>query len=99
MKKITIEMPPVSQCEISRCGYNVNNHCHAKAITIGDNANPGCDTFFETKKHTKETKRVAGVGACKVNECKHNNDFECTANNIAVGLAKQKINCLTYTAQ
>lgn len=97
MKKTTIEMPPVSQCDVSRCGYNVNNNCHAKAITIGDNSNPGCDTFFEASKHNKEIKRIAGVGACKVNTCKFNNDFECTAENIIVGLSKQKINCLTFS--
>ena len=96
MKKETLEMPLVSQCDVSQCGYNVDKHCHAKAITVGDNINPGCDTFFNTSQHNKEMKRIAGVGACKVSNCKHNNDFECTAENIIVGFAKQKINCLTF---
>ncbi|MDD4976943.1 MAG: DUF1540 domain-containing protein [Bacteriovorax sp.] len=96
MEKITIEMPLVSQCDVSSCGYNVNDTCHAKAITVGDHFNPGCDTFFEGSKHNKETKRIAGVGACKVGTCKYNNDFECTAENIIVGFSKHEINCLTY---
>ncbi|MBC7540361.1 MAG: DUF1540 domain-containing protein [Bacteriovorax sp.] len=97
MEKVTIEMPLVSSCDVSRCGFNVNHTCHAKAITVGDNFNPGCDTFFETNEHNKENKRIAGVGACKVNTCKHNIDFECTAESIVVGFSKQKINCLTFT--
>ena len=96
MKKITLEMPLVSRCDVSKCGYNIDDHCHAKAITVGDNANPGCDTFFNASKHNKETKRIAGVRACKVSNCKHNNDFECTAETIIVGFVKQKINCLTF---
>jgi hypothetical protein len=97
MEKVTIEMPLVSSCDVSHCGFNVNHTCHAKAITVGDNLNPGCDTFFETNEHNKEKKRIAGVGACKVNTCKNNIDFECTAENILVGFSKQKINCLTFS--
>ena|SRR3990167_2812242 len=99
MKKVTIEMPLVSRCDVSRCGYNVNSSCHAKAITVGDYTNPGCDTFLDGSEHSKETKRIAGVGACKVVNCKYNEDFECTAENIIVGFAKKKINCLTYATR
>jgi hypothetical protein len=99
MEKLTIEMPLVSRCDVDQCGYNVSHFCHAKAITIGDNKNPGCDTFFDTNNHNKETKRNAGVGACKVSACKYNNDFECTASNIKVGFSHQKINCLTFITQ
>lgn len=99
MKKLTIEMPLVSQCDVNNCGFNVNHTCHAKAITIGDLENPGCDTFFEASRHNKETKRIAGVGACKVSACKYNNDFECNADAIAVGFSKHKINCLTFDGQ
>ncbi len=96
MNKITIEMPIVSKCEVDHCGYNLNQICHAKAITIGDNSNPGCDTFFLTEGHSKETKRHAGVGACKVNLCQYNKDFECNASTINVGFTQNKINCLTF---
>jgi hypothetical protein len=96
MGNVTIEIPMVSECAIKHCGYNVNNSCHAKAITIGDGINPGCDTFFDSGKHSRETKRRAGVGACKVTACKCNEDFECTAESITVGLNKEEINCLTF---
>ena len=97
MEKIVIEMPLVSQCDAKECGYNIGNNCHAKAITIGDYVNPGCDTYFNEKIHNKETKRVAGVGACKVDACKFNSDFECVADNIAIGMIKKNVTCLTFT--
>lgn len=96
MNKITIEMPLVRQCTATQCGYNVNEACHAKAITIGDTITPGCDTYFEATTHSKEKSRVAGVGACKVSKCKYNKDFECCAENIEVGINSHEINCLTY---
>ena len=99
MGKVIIEIPIVSKCDIKKCGYNVNNNCHAKAITVGDEMNPGCDTFFENKSHSRETKRIAGVGACKVSSCRHNNDYECTAEGVSVGFSDGKINCLTYKAK
>lgn len=96
MDKVINEMPPVSRCDVDRCTYNVNQACHAKAITIGDFNNPGCDTYFENNQHNKETKRMAGVGACKVDECQYNKDFECMAAKIVVGFKTAKINCLTF---
>ena len=94
--KMTIDMPIVSHCTVSQCTYNVNNNCHAKAITIGDAARPGCDTFFAASAHNRETKRISGVGACKVSQCKHNNDYECSATNIDVGYSSDKILCLKF---
>jgi hypothetical protein len=91
------EMPEVQKCDALHCGYNVNSNCHAKAITVGDYLNPGCDTFLGTERHIKETKRIAGVGACKVSNCKFNDDYECSAPNISVGLKEGKVNCLTFT--
>lgn len=96
-KTNSLEMPEVKKCDVKNCGYNSNSSCHAKAITVGDYSNPGCDTFLGVEKHTKESKRVAGVGACKVSECKYNNDYECEANNIRVGMKEGKINCLTFS--
>ncbi len=96
MNKLTIEMPLVSRCDVSNCAYNVSKSCHAKAVTFGDFTNPGCDTFFDSVSHNKETRRVAGVGACKVSECRFNDDLECVANEIVVGFADKKVNCLTY---
>lgn len=97
MGNVSNEMPTVSKCDIRNCAYNVNSGCHAKAITVGDHMNPGCDTFFDREFHTLENKRIAGVGACKVTDCKYNEDLECSATNIAVGMKNKKINCLTFS--
>ena len=99
MRQVKIEMPIITKCEVIRCGYNVNSNCHAKAITIGDEVNPSCDTFFLNSIHSRETLRIAGVGACKINSCQYNDDFECTANSISVGEARGKINCLTFSVK
>lgn len=99
MDKITIEMPKVKKCSVEDCGYNNGCACHAKAITVGDYENPGCDTFLDSQNHAKETHRNAGVGACKVEICQYNDDFECSADKISVGFRDGKINCLTFKAK
>ncbi len=96
MEKFIIEMPLVKKCDAQNCGFNVIKNCHAKAITIGDNSNPGCDTFMDSTRHTHESKRLAGVGACKVIGCKFNRDYECTTENITVGLIDGEVKCRTY---
>ena len=96
--KMTIEMPQVNGCTVSECAYNLNDKCHARAITIGDGVHPGCDTaFLRSPAHTHDKKRIAGVGACKVVGCSFNNDLECTADSISVGLVNKQINCMTYS--
>lgn len=92
--KVTIDMPVVSGCAISQCSYNVNQACHARAITVGNGIHPGCDTFLDAGSHTREKQRQAGVGACKVASCSHNQDFECMAETINVGGG---VECLTFT--
>lgn len=99
MSVLNIDMPIVKKCEVKDCGYNSSSSCHAKAITIGDFTNPGCDTYLSVGEHSKETRRLAGVGACKVSSCKHNRDYECTAREISVGYAAEKINCLTFDSK
>ncbi len=96
--KMTIDMPTVAECTVMDCAYNMNSTCHAKAITIGDGVHPGCDTFFDGNAHTKRT-RIAGVGACKVSGCSHNEDFEYMADRITVGFMGSTINCMTYSAR
>lgn len=95
METMNIEMPKVKQCNVEECGFNTEQMCHAKAITVGDLDNPGCDTFMDSDSHT-ESLRIAGVGACKVQSCQFNRDFECSAETIAVGYKDQKVNCLTF---
>jgi hypothetical protein len=97
--KLTIDMPVVSECAATECAYNVGMSCHARAITIGDGVHPGCDTFLGAASHAHDTSRTAGVGACKVTGCRHNDDFECTASKITVGFMGQDVNCLTFRAR
>lgn len=97
MKKITIEMPEVLKCEVTECSYNTNESCHARAITVGDGAEPHCDTYFQYPLHSKNDSTIAGVGACKVVACHFNNDFECEADSIQVGYENHEAYCLTFT--
>lgn len=97
MEKITIEMPWVSQCEVTKCAYNTECKCHAKAITVGHGTIPGCDTFFEASRHTSLTELKAGVGACKVAGCRFNREYECHAESIQVGYVGEEVRCRTYS--
>lgn len=90
-------MPSVSHCSASQCAYNQNNGCRAKAITVGDGKEPGCDTYFTSPRHTQEKSRIAGVGACKVASCKFNVDFECTAAEISVAKFGTMVKCETHS--
>lgn len=96
MIQIAIEMPLVSACSVTECAYNTEQHCHARAITVGDSVHPGCDTFLDSAAHAKMTQRNAGVGACKATACQFNDDYECTADQISVGHASASVCCLTY---
>lgn len=97
MKRIPIEMPIVRECSVTECTYNTDTSCHAKAITVGSNVHPDCDTYFSTSAtHTRARERTAGVGACKMSDCSFNDDFECVAEEIRVGYRMERINCLTY---
>lgn len=96
MKKICIEMPIVAQCMVSECAYNANSSCQARAITIGDEYQPGCDTFMAGSHHARSAGQAAGIGACKTVGCKFNDDLECTAESIRVGIIKNEANCMTF---
>lgn len=89
------EMPSVAECGASECAYNVDGGCNARAITIGDGVHPGCDTFFVASRHSRSL-RKAGVGACKVVGCRHNDDFECQATAIRVDHQANAVACTTF---
>ncbi len=95
--KMTIDLPVVSGCSVNECAYNVKEKCHARAITIGNGVHPDCDTFLSASRHIRDNRRVAGVGACKVSACRHNDDFECITDQIMVGRHTGGINCLTFS--
>lgn len=96
MDTVTLEMPLVTECLASLCAYNKNQKCHARAITIGDTLHPGCDTFLKGSAHTKQTSQIAGIGACKMGNCKYNEDFECVAGSVRIGVEKRGANCRTF---
>ena len=96
MKKITLEMPVVTKCLANECVYNANSSCHARAITIGDSIHPGCDTFMAGSRHIKRVHQIAGIGACKTVGCKFNDDLECMAESVQVGVVKSEANCTTF---
>lgn len=97
MKRIPIEMSVVKGCEVSKCAYNSASGCHAKAITVGDEVGPDCDTYLSSSSHTKSVQRQAGVGACKMSDCRFNEDLECISPEIMVGLQKEAAKCMTYS--
>lgn len=97
MKTIAIEMPQVSECSVTECAYNVESGCRARAITVGDGVNPGCDTFFSASHHANDGRRTAGVGACKVSICQYNQDFECGADTIRVSIGSAEAKCMTFS--
>ena len=94
--KIEQELPEVRLCSIAECAYNRERQCCARAITIGDETDPNCDTFFSTVRHA-QSPSAAGVGACKIYACLHNDDYECQAPNIVVDRVLGKAHCITFS--
>lgn len=102
MQHLTVIMPVVQNCSVTRCAYNNENTCHAKAITVGDGQCPGCDTFLDMpdpSTHTAQPGCTAGVGACKVSSCQFNTDYACTADNITVAIPGKRALCATYASR
>lgn len=99
MKSITIMMPTIKACSVSDCGFNIKDECYAKAITIGNEQAPNCNTFFKSPDedaHIKTVKQSAGVSACKLSNCQFNTDYACTADEVLISQRYQKANCATY---
>lgn len=91
-----MKMSAVKDCAVSNCAYNEKKGCHALAITIGESADPMCDTYFKSDTHGGVKEKMAGVGACKVAECRFNERFECSAPDIHVGFKHNHPDCLTF---
>ena len=97
---MTMNMPKVTECTVEKCSYNAERQCHALAITVGDSGGePACDTYFPALQQGGVMEATAGVGACKTADCQYNQDFECAAENIAVGLQENQPDCLTYSSK
>ncbi|MFP5360818.1 MAG: DUF1540 domain-containing protein [Actinomycetes bacterium] len=92
---VSIGLPIVSSCSVATCGYN-HDGCHAGAISVGSHAQ--CATFVDSD-HKGGAGETAKVGACSLEECRHNVDLMCTADSIAVGGSTDVADCLTFAAR
>lgn len=93
---MAISMPKILSCSVTECAYNKNNECHTLAITVGDGSHPECDTFYRAKNKGGAPDQTGGVGACKVDICKFNNAFECSAPGINVAPHSGHADCKTF---
>jgi len=91
-----MDMPKVKMCDATKCAFNQGNNCHALAVTIGDAQSAACDTFMVNKSKGGEIQEIAGVGACKMEDCEHNEGLYCTAKTIEVKQSSDGPVCATY---
>jgi hypothetical protein len=92
-----MEMPPVTNCQVTDCCFNMDKQCHALAIQVGDAAaHPICDTFTGQANQCGDQSAIAGVGACKASSCEYNENLECMAQGITVGYQQGEPDCLTF---
>lgn len=94
--KLFVLMPDVRECVVSSCAYNSERACHARAITVGDGNHAACDTYHPATEDRCRSKRRAGVGACKVATCEHNQDLECRASSVRISYHAGHADCMTY---
>jgi hypothetical protein len=94
------EMSKVEECSVVDCAYNELDACHAGAVTIaGPTGSAGCVTFIPLTIKGGFGQATAAVGACQHLECSYNDDLECGAPSIQVGLrGSTKADCLTFEA-
>ena len=96
--KLRIEMPEVMGCQVEECVYNMGSMCHARGITMGDEAGHLCDTMMKGQGHTHRSE-PAGVGACRAIQCLHNEDFLCQADGVQVAMQEGRADCMTFKAR
>jgi hypothetical protein len=94
------KMPLIVSCAASECSYNKRGGCHAMAVTIGENKEAVCDTFYKAGHPVGLGEGVTFVGACKVEICKHNLNLECTAaSGISLASCDGVVYCKTHAAE
>lgn len=92
-------LPIVHSCEATSCAYNGEHHCHAAAITIGNSGSAACETFLPADARGGTESGDAQVGACHEAGCVHNENLECTADEIDVDTSGASAVCLTFAAR
>ncbi len=98
-KRVLVELPVVASCEKASCAYNWHRSCGARAITVGEVRAPACDTFVPSDVHCSTSDVKAGVGACKMVECKHNRDFMCEADWVRVEVHERQPVCASFSVE
>jgi hypothetical protein len=89
-------MTKVKSCSVENCFYwDNNNKCCAEAINVGA-GHPTCDTFHSGGHHANQH-GMGGVGACKVSECRYNNELFCNAPAIQVVGHAEHADCQTFS--
>ncbi|HVZ37628.1 MAG TPA: DUF1540 domain-containing protein [Polyangiaceae bacterium] len=96
--KVMVTLAEVSECSARECAFNDGGQCHAQAITVGDAVQPICDTFLAATEHSHRPAH-AGVGACKVTSCRHNEAYGCAAEAIRVWVCGDSAQCSTYAVR
>ena len=57
-----------------------------------------CDTMTISKNHSRRLE-TAGVGACRSANCIYNEDLECQAEGVDVGVWAGQALCITFAAR
>jgi len=102
-------IPLVRLCEVTDCGFNEANMCHAAAIQVGDQLgtapestqvavqDPRCDTYTSRPgAHLGASDLHAQVGSCRMETCRYNEGLRCTAEAIIVSHHDGHADCKTY---
>lgn len=95
--KSCVDMSKIQSCDMTDCSYNVENQCRTVAITVGNSRNALCDTFLGHSRKGGISSLTGGVGACKMEACRYNEDFECSADpGIKVAAKGGRAQCATF---
>lgn len=92
-----MEMAKINECNMNDCSYNMENKCHTMAITVGEEDCASCDTYAHKSMKGGEMSMIAGVGACKVEACSHNQALECTMQNVQIGAHNSHADCMSFS--
>lgn len=91
-----MNMPKVLTCMASECCYNVQNVCHALAISVGDAALPRCNSYCQGACKGGDSGAIAGVGGCRLAHCLHNRNLLCHAPAINLARSGKEITCQLF---
>ena len=94
-------MPRVIDCDMSGCAYNSENACHAMAINVEEGSPCAtCHTFMQKETKAGVQDMTGQVGACKMDNCMHNEALECAApEGINISRHGEHPDCKTFSAR